>query len=77
MQARDFCFWLKGYLEITQSAQAIDCLTSEQVEMIEKHLDLVFIHEIDPSMGGPEHQKKLNQVHADGVQSVYKPAMRC
>jgi hypothetical protein len=32
--------------------------------MIKAHLALVFKHEIDPSMGGPDHQAALNEIHA-------------
>lgn len=39
-------------------------LGSRQIEMIRKHLGLVFIHEIDPSAGPPDHQAKLNAAHA-------------
>lgn len=38
-------------------------LNREQVEVIQKHLALVFKHEIDPSMGNQEHQGKLNEIH--------------
>lgn len=65
MLARDFCYWLQGYFEI-QSKYAPDAqtpLTAEQVECIKRHLNLVFIHDIDPSAGGPEEQAKLNAIH--------------
>ena len=38
-------------------------LTPEQTTLIRQHLALVFKHEIDPSMGPPEHQDALNQTH--------------
>lgn len=34
--------------------------------MIQAHLNLVFVHEIDPSMGNQEHQDKLNKIHNEG-----------
>jgi hypothetical protein len=68
MQSRDFCYWLQGYFEIN-GANA-DTLTSAQLETIKKHLSLVFVHEIDPSMGPKEHQDKLNNIHTN-------PVMRC
>lgn len=66
MQSRDFVYWLQGYFEITDatSNRASDGLSTGQVEMIKKHLALVFIHEIDPSMGGKKHQDTLNEIHA-------------
>ena len=69
MTSRDFCYWLQGYLEITVAgappspAGAAVSLTADQVVCIQKHLALVFTHEIDPSMGKPEHQAALNQIH--------------
>lgn len=64
MTSRDFCYWLQGYFEINATAASHPELSVEQVDCIRKHLALVFIHEIDPSAGPPEHQAKLNAVHA-------------
>jgi hypothetical protein len=68
MTARDFCFWLQGKLEIDSAKLGVgvytEALSVAQVEVIRKHLAMVFVHEIDPSMGGPEHQAKLNELHA-------------
>jgi hypothetical protein len=63
MQARDFVFWLQGYFEIKDPEHKGAFLTREQVDMIRKHLDLVFVHDIDPKMGDKEHQDKLNAIH--------------
>jgi len=38
MNERDFCYWLKGYLELTYDSH----LTKEQLSVIKEHLDLVF-----------------------------------
>ncbi len=59
MTSRDFAYWLQGFFEISNPQH----LTQEQTDMVKKHLNLVFKHEIDPSMGGPEHQKELNDIH--------------
>lgn len=64
MKSRDFCFWLQGFFELTDSDEP----TPEQVRNIRKHLQLVFIHEIDPSMPNP----KLDAVH-----NVNDILMRC
>lgn len=50
MTSRDFCYWLQGYLEI-QSARTAPSLamTEQQVKVIQSHLSLVFVHEIDPA----------------------------
>lgn len=66
MTSRDFCYWLQGFFEIGRAHEPgnrAPALTERQTEMIRKHLALVFKHEIDPSMGPPEHQAALNEVH--------------
>ncbi len=67
MNSRDFCFWLQGFFELTDSGNA---LSANQVEMIKRHLNLVFIHDIDPSMGNEAHQGKLNWVHNPQAQTA-------
>ena len=60
MNSRDYCFWLQGFFEISETEQ----LTTKQIEIIKNHLSLVFIHEIDPSMSdNPAHQQALNNTH--------------
>lgn len=68
MQSRDFIYWLQGYFEISNSA----ALAEPQVDVIKKHLALVFKHEIDPSMGGQEHQDVLNDIHKPSGPIVYR-----
>ncbi len=61
MTSREFCYWLQGHFEINDaSIGATDNLTGAQVRMIQKHLALVFKHEIDPSY--PD-QEALNKIH--------------
>ena len=60
MTSRDFCFWLQGFFELSRTTT----LSENQVSMIERHLALVFQHEIDPSMGNAKVQDKLNAAHA-------------
>jgi hypothetical protein len=59
MTSRDFCYWLQGYFEVSGDAN----VSPERTEMIKKHLNLVFKHEIDPSMGNEAHQNTLNEIH--------------
>lgn len=61
MRSRDFAYWLQGFFELSKDN---DGLTTEQVKMIQAHLNLVFVHEIDPSFGGKGEQEKLNNIHA-------------
>jgi len=68
MTSRDFCYWLQGVFEVG-GLQALD---KTQVTCIQRHLDMVFKHEIDPSFG--KDNPVLDKIHnpnADG------PIMRC
>lgn len=65
MRSRDFCYWLQGYFEIAEGeTEKRIGLTSKQIDMIKAHLNLVFKHEIDPSMGNEQHQAELNHIHS-------------
>lgn len=59
MTSQSFCYWLQGYLEVSKPKT----ISKEEVDMIQKHLNLVFVHEIDPSMGNKIEQNKLNNIH--------------
>jgi len=59
MTSRDFCYWLQGFFEISDASQ----MEAKQVEMVKRHLNMVFVHEIDPSMGDETQQAKLNELH--------------
>jgi len=63
MNSRDFCFWLQGFFELREPG-GFNQITSDQAKLIQDHLALVFVHEIDPSMGDKKHQDKLNTVHS-------------
>ncbi len=60
MTSRDFAYWLQGYFEVAKPVT----IPFEETEMIKKHLNLVFKHEIDPSMGDEKHQDELNKIHS-------------
>ena len=66
MNSRDFCFWLQGFFEISASnlEDKGPAINAEQSKIIQNHLAMVFVHEIDPSMGGQSHQNKLNETHS-------------
>ena len=57
MTSRDFCFWLQGYFEISNSSS----ISSDQINMVKRHLALAFKHEIDPSLGG--NAVELQKIH--------------
>jgi hypothetical protein len=71
MTSRDFCYWLMGVLEVAK----LETLDKEQVKTIKHHLDMVFVHEIDPSF--PEAQQQaFNEAHT-GWSSNSSGMMRC
>lgn len=69
MKARDFVYWLQGWLEIEgvklKPGSEVQ-LTGDQVRVVRNHLALVFKHEIDPEDGGPEEQAAAQAIH-DGA----------
>lgn len=75
MKSVEFCYWLQGFFEISTASSSIELqgLTKDQTEMIKEHLQLVFVHEIDPSYP-KEQQDELNQVH-NGPN--HQSTMRC
>lgn len=58
MTSREFCYWLQGHFEINGNVP--NALRVDQVDMIKRHLALVFKHEIDPSY---PNQQALNEIH--------------
>jgi hypothetical protein len=76
MTSRDFCYWLQGYFEISQGT-GHDAIDGAQVEIIRKHLALVFKHEIDPSYGDEKHQTELNKIHGEMGPGGRPPVFRC
>lgn len=81
MTSRDFCYWLQGFIEVTQAAAPGTplALTAAQLECMQRHLAMVFKHEIDPGMGDAEAQKQLNELHT-AVDKLKRPKpglMRC
>lgn len=65
MTSRDFVYWLQGFAEIHGKAPS-----DEQWTTIRNHLNLVFKHEIDPSM--PDPNGELQAAH-DGKPLSTKP----
>jgi hypothetical protein len=64
MKATEFCFWLQGFFELSESEQ----LTPRQVEIIRNHLKLVFYHDIDPSYSeDPGVQAEMQIIHDGGT----------
>lgn len=60
MRSRDFAYWLMGFFEVGKPT----VINEEETQLIKQHLNLVFKHEIDPSMGNENHQIELNKIHS-------------
>lgn len=64
MNSVDFCFWLQGYFEVANPQE----INTKELDIIKNHLNLVFVHEIDPmreeETSTPANE--LNQVHNGG-----------
>jgi len=63
MTSRDFAYWLQGFFEITNPST----INTDQTDMIKRHLNMVFKHEIDPSMGDAKHNKELTDIHEGAI----------
>jgi hypothetical protein len=81
MKASEFCYWLQGFFELRRAAsQAADApdgvkINAAQSAVIERHLNMVFHHDLDPKQGTPEHQEELQAIH-DGLPHI-PGVMRC
>lgn len=53
MTSRDFVYWLQGLYELSKPTE----LNAEQTELIRRHLQLVFRHDIDPTNAGGDPVK--------------------
>ena len=63
MKAHEFCYWLQGYFELDRQGTNMSELNRAQIECVQKHLALVFKHDIDPKYGDEAHQDELNLIH--------------
>lgn len=66
MKSRDFVYWLQGFAELNKNEPPDET----QWKIIRNHLNLVFKHEIDPSMPDPDGE--LQDAH-DGVEHPRPP----
>jgi hypothetical protein len=74
VNATEFCYWLQGYIEVTKAGQPpgnsplMWTLNQGQLDVIDRHLALVFRSDIDPKQGPPAVQQQLQTIH-DGLPS--------
>lgn len=73
MNSREFCYWLQGMFELTNTTS----LDEKQTDLIKRHLQLVFKHEIDPSYGDETVQKELNNIHNNLIYTESDPYDNC
>ncbi len=69
MTARDFCFWLQGYVELTPGQPAP--LSAEQVDKVRRHLALVFVHDLDPTL--KSQNKRIEELAQKIHDDLLKP----
>ena len=63
MSSEDFAYWLKGLFDVSNPKE----LNANQVDLIQRHMALVFKYEIDPSYSDdPKVQAELQNIH-DGI----------
>ncbi len=69
MTAREFCYWLQGYFELLaiDLNKGVGSMSMEQTSCIQRHLAMVFKHEIDPSAGPQPIQDALNHLHTKPI----------
>lgn len=77
MKSVEFCYWLQGMFELSKP----QALNADQVELIRKHLAMVFYHEIDPSYP-PAQQVELQDLHNSKPEKLRfsgynRPVVKC
>lgn len=82
MTSRDFCYWLQGFFELggaSTTSGGMMMITPLQAEIIKGHLNMVFVHEIDPSIATPGSEKDnvLNNIHHSFSTGETGEKMRC
>lgn len=68
MKSVEFCYWLQGLFEVAEP----ETLNAKQTDLIKRHLNMVFIHEIDATYP-PEQQQSLNDAHNGPLSHLSKP----
>lgn len=58
MKSQEFCYWMQGLFELAEPVE----LNAKQTDLIKRHLNMVFLHEIDPSYP-VDQQKPLQDLH--------------
>lgn len=61
MKSESFVYWLQGFFEISEATT----LNEKQIQIIKNHLNMVFVHDIDPKLGSEDHLDRLMETHND------------
>jgi hypothetical protein len=69
MKSVEFCYWLQGFFELSETSEG---LIARQADLIKRHLNMVFVHEIDASYPA-EQQEKLNGIHSGSFNPLTDP----
>lgn len=72
MTSVQFCYWLNGLFELADPKT----LDAHQTDLIKRHLQMVFKHEIDPSYP-KEQQTSLNDIHNPPGTDIHQTLIRC
>lgn len=66
MTPEQFCYWLQGAIELNEPMQA---LKKDQFATVKKHLNLVFLHTLDPQNNETTTTKPevMNDAHGNQV----------
>jgi hypothetical protein len=59
MKASEFCYWLQGFFELRAASSPVKAIDGNQAAMIERHLAMVFVHDLDPQ----QVADKLQEAH--------------
>jgi len=69
MEARDFCYWLMGSLELSPPE---DGLNEEQTQILKNHLNMVFIHVVNEDGTLKEETEIYEQLKDQKIQFTKK-----
>lgn len=72
MKSVEFCYWLQGLFEVGEP----ETLNDKQVDLIKRHLNMVFKHEIDATYPVSQ-QADLNDAHEGKPSPPQGVVFRC
>lgn len=67
MKPDQFCYWLQGFFELSDE----DTINEVQIDAIKRHLNLVFVHSLDPESESETSATKWDLQHAHDGNDVH------